>query len=70
MTPREEALAIARKNASLSYRDLSVYEIEIKLESGKWYVDYEFRDKNVDGGGPHYVISQATGEIITFRFEQ
>ena len=70
MIDKDKALRIAQKNAALIYRDLSVYEVKAKLEGDKWYVDYEFKDKNIDGGGPHYVISAKTGEIISFRYEQ
>ncbi len=70
MITKENALQIAQENAGVYYRDLSVYDVEIKLVEGNWQVDYEFRDENIDGGGPHYLISGTTGEIISFRFEQ
>ena len=70
MIDQDKALKIARKNAALVYRDLSVYEVTAKLKDDKWYIDYEFKDKNIDGGGPHYVISAITGEILSFRYEQ
>lgn len=70
MIDKEEALRIAEQNAGQVYRDLSVYEVVARLEGDKWYVDYEFIDKNIDGGGPHFIISAETGEIIGFRFEQ
>jgi uncharacterized membrane protein YkoI len=67
---REKALAIASKDAGGAYRDLSVYEVTAEIRDDRWYVDYEFRDKNVNGGGPHYVISAQTGEIVARRYEQ
>lgn len=66
----EQALAIARRDALLAYRDLSPYEVSIRLEGGDWKVDYELRDKQAQGGGPHYVISAETGEILSKRYEQ
>ncbi len=70
MIDKIAALKIAQRYAGQVYRDLSVYKVEARLEEDKWYVDYEFADENIDGGGPHYVISAETGEIIGFRYEQ
>ena len=67
---KKDALKIANDNAVKFYRDLSIYAIETKLEGDKWYVDYKLKDKGMVGGGPHYVISCITGEIISYRFEQ
>ena len=67
---KQEALKIANTDASRQYRDLSVYDIMIELDNGNWKVDYELKDKNSQGGGPHYVISATTGEIISRRYEQ
>ncbi|MFC1603743.1 hypothetical protein ACFL5F_01830 [Planctomycetota bacterium] len=70
MIDKERVLEIAREHAAQAYRDLSVYEVTARLEGDTWYIDYEFRDKNIDGGGPHYVISAESGEILSCRFEQ
>ena len=70
MIDKEKALKIAQENAGKFYRDLSVYDVLIKLENNNWHVDYVLKDKHLDGGGPHYVISAATGEILEMRFEQ
>lgn len=67
---REAALKIANDNAITAYRDLSIYEITAELKDGKWYVDYNLTDPQMTGGGPHYVISEATGEILNMRYEQ
>ena len=66
----EEARNIAHEDASYMYRDLSIYEVTATLTDGNWYVDYKIRDPNTLGGGPHYVISSETGEIISFRYDQ
>jgi uncharacterized membrane protein YkoI len=70
MIDRNQALQIAQQNASRAYRDLSVYDVEIKLENDAWHIDYILKDKNLDGGGPHFIISAETGEILSQRFEQ
>ena len=70
MIDRDETISIAMKNAGQVYRDLSVYRVEAVLKEGKWYVDFEFADKDMDGGGPHFVIDAETGEIIGSRFDQ
>lgn len=67
---REDALKIANEDAKRSYRDLSIYTVESVLKEGKWYVDYNLSNTQMVGGGPHYVISAETGEIISFRYEQ
>jgi hypothetical protein len=67
---REKALKIAKEDAQRIYRDLSIYKVEAALKEGKWYVDYELTNPQMVGGGPHYVISAETGEIITYRYEQ
>jgi uncharacterized membrane protein YkoI len=70
MVNKKRALQIAQKNAKQAYSDLSVYTVEIKLDEDKWYIDYRLKDKNLDGGGPHYIISVKTGEILSIRYEQ
>ena len=52
----DQALRIARTDAESAYRDLSLYRISIVLEQDGWQVDYELKDANLHGGGPHYVI--------------
>ena len=67
---KEEALQIAHQDAQIVYRDLSPYEIIIEKTNGDWKVDYELMDKTMRGGGPHYLISGQTGEILDKRYEQ
>jgi len=67
---REEALRIANEDAARMYRDLSIYHIQAELRNDKWYVDYEISNPQMVGGGPHYVISARTGEVLSFRYEQ
>lgn len=66
----DEALRIARTDAESVYRDLSIYRISIVLEEDGWLVDYELKDANLQGGGPHYVIDAVTGKILSKRYEQ
>jgi hypothetical protein len=42
-------------DAESAYRDLSMYRIAISLEENGWLVDYELKDPELQGGGPHYV---------------
>ena len=70
MISEEEALRIAHEDASKIYRDLSIYDVTTTLKDNNWYVDYEINDPTMLGGGPHYIISAETGEIISFRYEQ
>jgi hypothetical protein len=64
------ARAIAKQDAMQAYRDLSIYKVKAELRNGKWYVDYNLEGLLVVGGGPHYVISATTGEILERRYEQ
>ncbi len=65
-----DALKIAHKDAEMVYGDLSIYQVIISFEGDAWKIDYEIKDKNSRGGGPHYLISSITGEIISKRYEQ
>jgi uncharacterized membrane protein YkoI len=67
---RDQALQIARADAEKIYRDLSGYRIDLKLEQDGWHVDYEFKDPEVEGGGPHYVIDSTNGKIVSKKYEQ
>jgi len=66
----DEAVRIAQADAENAYRNLSIYRIAISLEDEGWQVDYEPKDHNLQGGGPHYLIDSRTGEIISKRYDQ
>jgi hypothetical protein len=66
----DEALRIAREDAQRVYGDLSPYRISLLLCDDGWHVDYEPAQRGVKGGGPHYVIDAASGEICSKRYEQ
>lgn len=67
---KEKALEIAELDAKTVYQDLSIYTISVSLKGQCWEIDYELTDTNLRGGGPHYSISQDTGEILSKRYEQ
>lgn len=66
----DQALTIARLDAEKAYRDLSVYEVRIVLKPDGWHVDYELKNPEAHGGGPHYVIDPVNGKILSKRYEQ
>lgn len=73
MISKSEALRIAHQDASKMYRDLSQYEATAVLKEGNWQVDYELvvtKGIVMVGGGPHYLISGSSGEIVNRRYEQ
>ena len=70
MITEEKALEVAQQDAQNAYQDLSIYKVERRIEDGNWIVEYHLKDPNALGGGPHYVISGETGEIISFRYYQ
>lgn len=67
---KQEALKIANEDARKQYRDLSIYEVVTELDDKNWKIDYELKNKRLRGGGPHYLISSETGEIVSRRYEQ
>jgi hypothetical protein len=68
--PPDKALEIARLDAEKVYRDLNRYRIQIVLEQDGWHVEYWFKDPNLQGGGPHYVIDATTGAIVSKHYYQ
>ena len=66
----EYALQIALDDARQVYADMSVYRPEIRLEDGRWRVVFVFKNPEMQGGGPSYVISSDTGEILEKAYGQ
>jgi hypothetical protein len=66
----DEALRIARLEAEKAYRDLSGYRATVALEADGWHVDYELKNPNLNGGGPHFVIDPTDGRILWKLYEQ
>jgi hypothetical protein len=67
---KEEILEIAAKDALKAYRDISIYKVTALESMGVWNVDYELKNPNLNGGGPHYRIHYLSGEILEKRYEQ
>lgn len=67
---KEEALSIARKDAEKAYRNLNRYEVLAEPNGNNWLISYRPKDTSLVGGGPQYVISGETGEILSRRYEQ
>jgi hypothetical protein len=66
----DRALAIAHADALTAYENLSRFRIEVELEADGWHIGYRLRQKRMAGGGPHYVISAETGEILSKKYYQ
>jgi hypothetical protein len=66
----DQALTIARLDADKAYPNVLSYRITIVLEPDGWHVDYDLRDPELHGGGPHYVIDPDSGAIVSKRYEQ
>ena len=66
----DQVLKIAREDAEQVYRDLSPFQIRISLEKDGWHIDYHVKDASMNGGGPHYIIDQTTGSILSKKYEQ
>jgi hypothetical protein len=73
---REQALScydilrIAHQDALRAYGDLARFRITLALESDRWHIDYDVTEPFMAGGGPHYVIDEVTGAILSKRYEQ
>ena len=65
-----EVLRIAHEDAQAVYCDLSGFKITLTPCPDGWHVDYDLTDRLSAGGGPHYVIDPATGDIMSRRYEQ
>ena len=70
MISKDHAIEIANRDAVMHYNDLSIYTIHVELIDDNWKIDYEFKDKKLDGGGPHYIISGQSGKILESHFYQ
>lgn len=66
----DEALRIARMDGEMKYHNLSQHRVEATLHDDGWHVEYSPAAKTSHGGGPHYVIDAATGEIRWKRYYQ
>jgi hypothetical protein len=65
-----EILQIAHEDAVRAYRDLGPFRIAMSQEADGWHVDYELKDPNMNGGGPHYVIDPISGQIVHKVYHQ
>jgi hypothetical protein len=68
--PSDQILHIARLDAERTYGDLTRFRIQLVLEADGWHVDYDLKDANLNGGGPHYLIDSRSGTILSRRYEQ
>jgi len=66
---RRQAIAIARKDSRKAYRSLTMYQVVVCELSSAWVVVFSPEAK-LDGGGPEYVISKRTGDILDKRYYQ
>lgn len=69
----EDILMTAETDALAAYHDLDHLRRDVRLEDGKWFIEYRLDfppGMKVAGGGPHYVISAETGEILSKKYYQ
>jgi hypothetical protein len=66
----DQALKAARLDAERAYRDLSQYRVTIVIEDDGWHIDYELKNPDAQGGGPHYIVDSATGVIVSKQYAQ
>lgn len=66
----DEILQVAAADAQQAYADLSIYQVTAVQHADTWQVDYELKDPELSGGGPHYTIDAQSGAILSKRYEQ
>ena len=67
---KDHAIAIAHDDALKSYGNLDNLEVNAVFSRGEWKIDYELKNKKLNGGVPHYRIDAKTGEIKHKIYEQ
>lgn len=65
----ENAVAIARRDASKAYGSLSSYDLRVCELAEMWSVIYAPKI-GMNGGGPEYLIDKETGKILYRRYYQ
>jgi len=68
--PCDQALQVAQQDAERAYGNLAAFRIVIALQDDGWHIDYELKNQNLNGGGPHYIIDTTNGAIVSKRYEQ
>jgi hypothetical protein len=66
----DQALKAARSDAENAYRDLSPYQADVVAGKDGWHVDFQLKDPESEGGGPHYVIDRREEKILAKKYEQ
>jgi hypothetical protein len=66
----DKALQISRLDAESAYQDLSGFRIQITLECDGGHIEYDLKNPNLNGGGPHYVIDPVNGTILSKEYYQ
>lgn len=67
---RLQAITIAEADGIQAYGSLEKFTLEVALQDDGWHVDYWLRKPRHAGGGPHYIIDAATGEIAFKKYTQ
>jgi hypothetical protein len=66
----DQALQVARLDGERAYKDLTPFRVVVALEADGWHIDYELKNPQLNGGGPHYVVDALSGTIVSKRYEQ
>ena len=66
---KDEAVAIAKKDAIAAYHSLAPYDLTVCELTKVWIVVYSPKE-GLDGGGPEYVIDKGTGHFLDKKYYQ
>ncbi|MCI0702969.1 MAG: PepSY domain-containing protein [Planctomycetia bacterium] len=67
----QQAIAIAEEDALPVYgAALHKMVLRAALYDDGWHINYDLKEPNLQGGGPHYVIDATTGAIVTKHYYQ
>jgi len=52
------------------YGDISIFRITIRRSGEGWHVEFDPLDPELQSGGPHYIIDEDEGSIVSKKYFQ
>jgi len=66
----DQILRIANEDAIRMYGDISIFRITIRRSGEGWHVEFDPLDPELQSGGPHYIIDEDEGSIVSKKYFQ
>jgi len=64
------AIQITTADAMSTYRDRSLYRVEVRETKSNWYIDFKLKSRTLNAGGPAYIVGKRTGKILKRTYWQ